>query len=150
MFLVTIFYHKILYCVHYCFSYTSNIGRVPFVSSISLVVVDSASYLKVANTLDALDLQEDIDSVFVESLTCGRWNANATKCKAMRASRKSHAPPSYFFKRPLTSVSLYNYLGVHIYANTSAQIHVDYVINNTNFTESYLKQTVYEIIVLCK
>lgn len=66
---------------------------------------------------------------------------NINKCKVMRISRASSSPvPYYLNNSPLTAVSSYKYLGVHITSNLSWSLHIEKIINNANRMLGYLRR----------
>lgn len=111
-------------------------------SSIKLFADDCVIYRNITSPSDHVILQSDLDNI---SSWCDTWlmKLNTTKCKFMRISRHaSDATPTVYSLNdaPLTQVSSYKYLGVHITDNLSWQTHVDHVTSNANRTLGYLRR----------
>ena len=87
-------------------------------------------------------LQSDLNKI---SNWCDIWKMrlNTNKCKVMRITRQTGCGNVYDYRIAgfvLEQVTSYKYLGVHITANLSWQMHVNYIVNNANRMLGYLRR----------
>lgn len=95
-------------------------------SSVHLFADDCVIFRKIDNDNDICTLQSDINSI---SHWCSTWQMtlNTNKCKSLRISRIATNPHPYLLNgKILEAVTSYKYLGVHITADLSWNLHIDY------------------------